>query len=195
MRTIIAFAAAAIIVTLTGCSAPEPAASPTPSPSATSTWHAPAATADNSLQWDEHIAAVDAGTAAMAAFLDHSLPADQWWEVFAVYLTSDAKYVWQGTDPRNIPATKITGAVSVLGEPTATRVQLSVPTDAGVYEVTVVRHVAEGSEPGPWQIFTLTPPTSTKNVAIGAGERPPIGESTFVSIGGSGSLHVRGVNQ
>ena len=190
MRIIAAVGTVALVTLLAGCSNSHP--DPSPTPTISSTWHAPARTADNTLQWDEHVDAIEDATEAMTAFIDHSLPAAEWWIAFEPYLTSEAKYVWRGTDPRNIPATQLTGAATVVGEATATRVELSVPTDAGIYQLTVIRHVSEGSEPGPWLVFTLVPPTSTKNVAIEAGKRPPMGEGTTVLAGAWESQVMRG---
>lgn len=157
---------AATLLTLAGCvslSKPEPV--PTAAGGETSPpWHAPAASdqlADDSLPWDSHADAVAVGEAAMAAFLDRSLPADKWWEAFQTYLTVEGRYVWEGTDPRNIPATEMTAPPTTIGTPTSTRVQLSVPTDAGVYEMTLTRKAAVGSAPGPWKVFELRPPSQT----------------------------------
>lgn len=147
-----------LAVGITGCAAPAPEPTPTVTPSPESTWHAPAATPDNSLKWEDSAVSLDAATTAMTAFVDHSLPAEAWWEAFEQYLTPEAKYVWLGTDPRNIPATAITGALTIVGESTATRVTISVPTDAGTYELMLTRHVSSGSAPGPWRVFSLTPP-------------------------------------
>lgn len=167
----------ALAFLLCGCSAAEPEATPTPQATTSAEWHAPAASADDSLAWEDNVEAVTAATTAMTAFIDHSLPAEQWWTAFEVHLTPEAKYAWLGTDPRTIPATEITGAATVSGDPASTRVHLSVPTDAGIYELTLTRRVSEGSAPGPWLIYTLNPPISPDVVGIGVETAPPMSKS------------------
>lgn len=97
---------------------------------------------------------------AMGAFVQRELPYDEWWKNFSPYLSPDGTYAFEYTDPRNVPASKVTGSGQVSAAPSATSITVLVPTDIGQYQVTLDRRVEDGTPPGPWLVDNLTPPGS-----------------------------------
>ena len=77
----------------------------------------------------------------------------QWWGRVAPHLTAAAAAAYEGTDPQNVPFTKVTGPANVLLTEAPTDPQTEAPndlvlfarapTDAGWYRVEMVT-VAEG---------------------------------------------------
>ena len=96
--------------------------------------------------------------AAEAFMADFARPAgpvtdQQWWGRVGPHLTAAAAAAYEGTDPQNVPFTKVTGPANVLLTEAPTDPQTEapndlvlfarVPTDAGWYRVEMVT-VAEG---------------------------------------------------
>jgi hypothetical protein len=94
----------------------------------------------------------------MRVFVQRDLPYDQWWKQLSPSLTPDGVYAFEYTDPRNVPASKVTGPGQVSAAPSATSVTVLVPTDVGQYQVTLDRRVEDGTPPGPWLVDNMTPP-------------------------------------
>ncbi|WP_157085739.1 hypothetical protein [Devriesea agamarum] len=96
--------------------------------------------------------AIAAAMATMQAFTAHPSTDAQWWEGLAPHLTPPAQQVWRYTLPSKIPASQVHQArvVSV----SAVTADLDVHTDAGVYEVTLVRDQPSD----PWLTSAITPP-------------------------------------
>jgi|GEM_PF-5887307 hypothetical protein len=63
-----------------------------------------------------------------------------WWRSVAAMMTDDAAADFMGTDPSQVPYTKVTGPISLIGggDDEAYWLQrVKVPTDAGVYVLQV----------------------------------------------------------
>lgn len=104
---------------------------------------------------DETEAARTVAHDCVAAFAAQNLTQEQWWSGFSAYLTPEAQSVWQYTDATKVPATTVTGDVTVV-DSDENAVVCEVPTDAGIYVVTVYR-----DDPTvPWLISDLTPQES-----------------------------------
>lgn len=163
--------AAALVVTaagVAGCSsAPAtPDAAPTltaPAPTGTPhDYHLPDEDQETYPVWDQasRAQAVTAAQAAMAAFARPPAGTDEatWREGLHPTLTPTAQETYAYVDPAEVPATTVTGA-GQLAEPepgaTAFLATVSVPTDAGTYEVLLAR--TGGS--APWLAERFTPPT------------------------------------
>ena len=90
------------------------------------------------------------------AFVDRDGPAKQWWKAFRVHLTPSAIVAFEGTDPRVIPATEVTDSGRVSSYPDGTSASVLVDTDAGQYQVGLVRESLEH----PWMVDRIAPPES-----------------------------------
>ena len=81
----------------------------------------------------------DEATRFMTAFArpSPSQPAEQWWPGVLPHLTSTAAADYAGTDPRQVPFTRLTGPAVVIptDAPSSLLVAVRVPTDAGDYRV------------------------------------------------------------
>ncbi len=93
-------------------------------------------------------------TDVMRLFARRDVPARVWIEDLAPYLTATAQHDYAGTQPANVPPTKITGAAKLV--PTDSRVlaRAHVPTNAGTYLVVMRR---TDSDPA-WQVERITHP-------------------------------------
>ncbi|CAM3916610.1 hypothetical protein NORO109296_13465 [Nocardiopsis rhodophaea] len=79
---------------------------------------------------------------------------DAWWAQVRSHLSAQAQTDYQGVDPDNVPATKVTGEGKIIDDSSAYLVWVEVPTDIGPYEVLVSRADAEDS----WHVERMTPP-------------------------------------
>ena len=89
--------------------------------------------------------AVAAATAAVTAFARPTLPEEQWWNELLPLLSQKGAVAYEGTLPSNIPVTAVTGAAVLLPASTDVATLVEVPTDAGIYVVTLVRGSTEES--------------------------------------------------
>jgi hypothetical protein len=130
-------------------------ASPSLSPSPSSTH-----TADTDAQAAEPVTAADVdggdlfAAEAMTAFVDRTLPYDQWWAQLAPYLSASALVAYEYTDPTNVPASAVTGDPLVVAAPDGTTLSVLVPTDQGQYRVELERQ----SDQAAWAVSRFTPP-------------------------------------
>lgn len=148
---------ASVVAMLVGCapSAPEPSAVP-PDVSVLPT--APTSpTPNDTLDDNGRLAGVAAAETAMRAFLQRDLPYDVWWAQLKPMLTPQAVFAYEYTDPESVPPTTITGASVVSAAPSATAMNVLVPTGVGQYLVVLYR---ENSRAG-WAVDRLTPPEET----------------------------------
>ena len=136
---------AASTPTAAGASTAATSATPTPRPDDT---------ASPTSQKD----AVDTAEKAMAAFVQRSRPYAEWWAGLSPFLGPDGIYAFEYTDPRNVPATQVTGVGVVSAAPSGTSMTVLVPTDVGQYQVQLNRRVEDGVDPGPWLVDDITPP-------------------------------------
>lgn len=96
--------------------------------------------------------------AALTAFLRHDLPYDAWWAQLKPFLTQQAVFAYEYTDPSSIPTTAITGTPFVSASPSATQMNVLVPTGIGQYVVVLYR---ENKRAG-WAVDRFTPPAQTE---------------------------------
>ena len=144
---------------VTGSGAPSPttaAPSPdaaTPSPDAghrTGTFPAPLPhPTDDPASADSALAL---GTAAVTAFARPDVAPALWWEELAPLLSPAAALAYEGTDPAEVPAHRVTGPAWAGVSPSSFLATVFVPTDAGDYAVLMVR---EGSG-APWLVERIT---------------------------------------
>lgn len=161
---------------MTGCASP--AAAPTgaaatsvpPPRAATGTYPTatPGAIDDDTLEtitaapsptWDasSRTTAATAAEAAMRTFARPSLSAQSWWRALAPLLTQQARQDYSYVDPASIPARRVTGAARILPTGSGYAAEAQVPTDAGVYTLTLTR-----TGPGaPWLTSRFTPPAGS----------------------------------
>lgn len=106
--------------------------------------------------WDEaqRAAAVEAAVAAMSAFARPQLDEASWRAGLESLLTSQAQIDYRHVDPARVPVNAVTGAGEVVDESSTYVVVVSVPTDIGAYEVTLIR----GDGDSPWLASRFTPP-------------------------------------
>ena len=161
---------------MTGCGAPaaEPTAgvatSVAPTRAATGTYPTatPGAVDDDTLEtitaapsptWDasSSAAAAKAAEAAMRTFARPSLSAQSWWRDLAPLLTQQARQDYADVDPANIPARRVTGSARIRPTGSGYVVEAKVPTDAGVYTLTLTRK----GPTAPWLTSRLTPPAGS----------------------------------
>jgi len=134
---------------LIGCSSQtspdlKPAPPPSESPSLGPTDHENpiddpviATPAEASAQSQED--AIAAATTVMEAFAQPELDADAWWREMLPLLSQEGAYAHEGTDPARIPVTSITGAGEILDGSTEVSLIVRIPTNAGLYHVTLTR--------------------------------------------------------
>lgn len=152
---------------LTSCAAPAPETTPTPTGTAQETRPLMLPTAGSSggdtASLKSQQEAADLAEQLMPQFLNHALPYDQWWAAVSPSMTVEARYMWQDTDPKAIRGATVTGPATVAAAPSSTQVTVDVPSDAGVWQLELIRQAEEGAAPGRWQVFALTsPPRSRK---------------------------------
>ncbi|PPK93159.1 hypothetical protein CLV92_11176 [Kineococcus xinjiangensis] len=106
--------------------------------------------------WDDasRAAALERAEAAVRAFARPDLPEEQWMAGLAPLLTPQGAFAHQGTDPRNIPATRVLGAGTLVDDRSAYLAVVVVPTDAGPHEVLLSRAGADS----PWLAELVTAP-------------------------------------
>ncbi|MGM7778988.1 hypothetical protein ACSVHC_23625 [Arthrobacter sp. KNU-44] len=124
---------------------------------------APGGTAPATLgiAWDDASkkAALDTATKAMALYARPTVTDKVWIQELGQLLTPQAVADYQYVDPANIPVKKITGPGHLtVDENNGFGCHVSFPTDAGTYDVQLLRSAADK----PWQVNRFTPPNGTK---------------------------------
>lgn len=159
-------AAFAVVLACTGCApmgqaSAQSAASPTRTAtlSAGGEPQAPGASSPTALgiPWDEagRTAAVDTGAKAMALYARPGVGAEAWIGDLRRLLTPDALEAYTGTDPSQVPARAVTGPGRIIADPTdGYGCHVLVPTDAGEYDVQLVRSGASS----PWKVARIAVP-------------------------------------
>lgn len=111
------------------------------------------------IAWNEE-SKTAAGRVAAAAMADYARPKEQrtrWANDFARWLTPQAVADYSTVDPANIPASRVTGTVTLtVDESNGYGATATVPTNAGPYTVQLLRT----SKDSPWKVNRLTPPPS-----------------------------------
>ncbi|AWB88136.1 hypothetical protein [Mycetocola zhujimingii] len=150
-------------IALTGCASPTaadrgPEAQPTRS--ATATTPPPVGGTEGDLVPTTAPAAEEAAAQAavvvVETFGQPELTADAWMEAMYPVLSPKGATAYLHTDPANIPVTAVTGDPTVLTGLTATYAIVDVPTNAGVYTVTLTRD----DENGAWLAERIRPKQS-----------------------------------
>lgn len=150
---------------LAGCvhsNDPGPSLSPSSSPTVTST--SPAnptppvdmgATADPVPEagTDSQAAAIDTAEKAITAFARPDLSYDEWINGLYPYLTQAGAAAYEDTDPARVPVRQVTGAGTILPASTEVALIVQVPTDAGLYNVSLSRP----SPDAPWLADRIRP--------------------------------------
>lgn len=86
--------------------------------------------------------AQDQATAFMRAFARPDLSREDWYAGIAGFLSADAQEKYTTVDPRNIPATALTGEAVLADDSLVFLAVVEVPTDAGDFAVTLSRSEA-----------------------------------------------------
>lgn len=146
------------LIALTGCASPSPGQDASPSvPPATSTSPPPVGGTEGDLlpttSPEAETAAAHAAQRVVETFGQPELTADAWMDAMYPVLSQKGATAYLGTDPANIPVTAVTGGPTVLTGLTATYALVEVPTNAGMYTVTLTREDA-GS---PWLAERIRP--------------------------------------
>ena len=92
------------------------------------------------------------GTAAVTAFARPDVEPARWWADLSPLLSPAAALAYEGTDPVEVPAHRVTGPAWPGVSPSSFLATVFVPTDAGDYAVLMVR---EGSG-APWLVERIT---------------------------------------
>lgn len=161
-------AAAALIVAiatataLAGCieQGPGPSPSPTkslpaglPSTAPTAPVDAGEVTAAPEAGGDSQQKAIAAAIKVMQTFAQPQLSADKWWAQMLSLLSQQGGVAYEGTDPSQIPAHQVTGDGTVLPGSTEVSLIVQMPTDAGLYNITLTRPDASA----PWLADRIRP--------------------------------------
>lgn len=157
--------AVAAFLILAGCSSTPASSQSTPPASSTALTTADPDLADDVEEyvdepllpllatWDEDAEqlALSRATGFVKTYLRPDLDNLTWFPAISGFLSPFARDSYAWIDVDNIPAATITADASVTGEPTGTRVTVAVPTDAGIFTVTLVR----GFEGDMWEVSHL----------------------------------------
>lgn len=99
-------------------------------------------------------AAVSLAEKFMTAFARSTIDAQTWINGLYPMLTQQAAAAYEGTDPANVPVHQVTGAGSVVEGSTDYALLVRVPTDIGVYAVSLTRQAPADL----WLVERITPP-------------------------------------
>ncbi|WP_147252108.1 hypothetical protein [Blastococcus sp. TF02-09] len=155
-----ALAAVALALAAGGCTgADDVAGSRTPSPTAAPpsddghrTGSFPAPLPHPTDDAASAASALALGTAAVTAFARPDVAPARWWAELAPLLSPAATLAYEGTDPVEVPAHRVTGPAWSGVSPSSFLATVFVPTDAGDYAVLLVR---EGGG-APWLVERIT---------------------------------------
>lgn len=94
---------------------------------------------------DSRQEALEAATTALSTFAQPQLGYDTWWEQMLPLLSQQGAIAYEGTDPSQIPVHQVTGAGVVVDGSTEVSLIVQLPTDAGLYNVSLTRQSAADS--------------------------------------------------
>ncbi|MBX3196392.1 MAG: hypothetical protein KF727_15005 [Microbacteriaceae bacterium] len=97
--------------------------------------------------------AIAAATKVMETFARPQLSAEEWWRAMLPLLSQQGAHAYEGTDPAEIPVTAVTGPGQVLEASTEVLLIVQLPTDAGLYNITLTRSDASS----PWLAERIRP--------------------------------------
>lgn len=152
------------VLALTGCASTTPGSSvsvPPPASPQASTPQASTARPTGGTEGDvlpttspeEEAAAAQAAVRVVQTFGQPELTPEAWMEAMYPVLSTKGATAYLHTDPANIPVTAVVGEPTVLTGLTATYAIVDVPTDAGLYTVTLTRD----AEDSPWLAERIRP--------------------------------------
>lgn len=98
-------------------------------------------------------AAIAAADTAVTAFARPELGYQEWINGLYPLLTQSGAAAYEDTDPENIPVHQITGPGTILDGSTEVALAVQVPTDAGIYNVTLSRAKPDA----PWLADQIRP--------------------------------------
>ena len=106
--------------------------------------------------WDEpsRTAAVATATEAMGKFARPGLDYETWWAELEPLLSEEARSDYSFVDPRNVPASEVTGTGVLVDDSSANVAVVEVPTNAGTYTLTLSRLYGDS----PWAAERIMPP-------------------------------------
>lgn len=90
----------------------------------------------------------------MVLFARPGVDATRWMKDLEPYLSPQAQQDYQGSNPANVPARKVTARAAVVATDSARLARVHVPTDAGVYLVVLSRSPGDPT----WRVERITPP-------------------------------------
>ncbi|MEO5536053.1 MAG: hypothetical protein ABIR17_13090 [Pseudolysinimonas sp.] len=159
-RTLTALAVAiAAAATLTACIGAAPAATPTQTEHALPSTGPTNPVDDGEVEipaeasTESGVAALQAASTALTTFAQPDLSAAEWWKQMLPLLSQAAAIAYEGTDPAEIPVHQVTGPGRILEGSTEVSLIVEVPTDAGAYNVTLIR----GDPTAPWLADRIRP--------------------------------------
>ncbi|TDW26993.1 hypothetical protein [Cryobacterium psychrophilum] len=143
----------AVVLALTGCTAQTAPAAPTSNPATTRTSApSPSHTSEAGSLTDEatvapipeagpdgQAAAITAAEKTVTTFAQPTLDASTWINNMYPLLTQRGARAYEGTDPAQIPVRRVTGPGRVVDGSTDVALIVQVPTDAGIYNVSLSR--------------------------------------------------------
>lgn len=157
-----AIVAAAAVLILAGCSAVDPVTSVEPTPTIPSLQEEPPA--DNSgwdaepalgaeAVWDDaaRAAAAQRAETVMRAFANTMLSQDEWFAQLSPYLTVDAAQAYRQVSVDEVRATAVIGEATIIDDSSVYLAIVTVPTDAGAYEV----HLNRPDGDSEWLAFRI----------------------------------------
>ncbi|MBG6240206.1 hypothetical protein IWX78_003201 [Mycetocola sp. CAN_C7] len=149
------------VLALTGCS-PIPGSTVSVPPSAAPSTSTPQPTGGTegdvlpTAPLEAGAAAAEAAVRVVQTFGQPELTPEAWMEAMYPVLSTKGATAYLHTDPANIPVTAVVGEPAVLTGLTATYAIVDVPTDAGLYTVTLTRD----DEDSPWLAERIRPKQS-----------------------------------
>jgi len=102
---------------------------------------------------DSEAAAIAAAERVVSAFARPTFAETQWWNELLPLLSQTGAHAYEGTLPENIPASAVTGPPTLVDGATDVIALVEVPSDAGMYIVTLTRSDATQ----PWLAERIRP--------------------------------------
>ena len=102
----------------------------------------------------------------MRLFARPRLDAETWWSALEPLMSTQAQQDYYGTDPARVPVAAVTGPGTLLDLDTKRLAIVHVPTDAGLYAITLSR----SPEAPEWKVERIAPPEPdphTEDEAVG----------------------------
>ena len=165
-RAAVAAVPLAVLLTLSGCASGANTSANTPLPSSSSTG-SPSTTGPNptppvgdptvapvpEASETSQAAAIDAAEKVVTAFGRPDLPYQAWMDGLYPLMTQAGAAAYEDTDPTNVPVHQVTGDGKILDGSTEVALIVQVPTDAGLYNVSLSRTSADA----PWLADRIRP--------------------------------------